>query len=312
MDKGRHGNDECVECNLGGRIVNPISRVRSVLRNLFRNHRVEKLLDEEVRAYVEMIADERIAAGLSASQARGSRVTEFGAIEQVKQAVRNRRAGMGLELLWQDARFALRQLWRNPGFAATAIVILALGIASSVAIFAFVDAALIKPLPYKDPNRLVILFESIPLGPRFHLSYPDYLDWKRENKVFSSLEVYDPEGFMMKTVDGLRNTEGARVSAGFFRTLGVKPALGRDFYDGEDRAETPRTAMISYSAWQKRYGGGSKVIGQAVVLDGDTYTVIGVLPRDFSFRPQSRLRSGRSKKQAIPVGVAIAFLVLRG
>ena len=265
--------------------MNLISRIRSVLRNLFRKQRVEKLLDDEVRAYVEMIADEKIAAGLTASEARRSAVTEFGAIEQVKQAVRDRRAGLSAELLWQDARFGLRQLWRNPGFAATATVILALGIASSVAIFAFVDAALIKPLPYKDPNRLVILFESIPLGPRFHLSYPDYLDWKRENKVFSSLEVYAPYGFMMKTVDGLRNTDGARVSAGFFRTLGVRPALGRDFYDGEDRAETPRTAMISYSAWQKRYGGNSKVLGQALMLDGDTYTIIGVLPPDFSFAP---------------------------
>jgi len=222
---------------------------------------------------------------MSASEARRSAVAEFGGIEQVKQAVRDRRAGLSVEILWQDARFGLRQLWRNPGFATTAIVILALGVASSVAIFAFVDAALIKPLPYKGPNRLAILFESIPLGPRFHLSYPDYLDWKRENKVFSSLDVYAPYGFMMKTADGLRNTDGARVSAGFFRTLGMKPALGRDFYDGEDRVETPRTAMISYSAWQKRYGGSSKVIGQAVVLDGDTYTVIGVLPRDFNFAP---------------------------
>jgi macrolide transport system ATP-binding/permease protein len=265
--------------------VNPVSRTRSVLRNLFRKQHVEKQLDDEVRAYVEMITDERISAGIPASEARRSAVTELGSIEQVKQSVRDRRAGLGIELFWQDARFGLRQLWRNPGFAATAIVILALGIASSVAIFAFVDAALIKPLPYKDPNRLVILFESIPLGPRFHLSYPDYLDWKRENKAFSSLEVYAPFGFMMKTVDGLRNTDGARVSAGFFRTLGVKPVLGRDFYDGEDRAEAPRTALLSYSAWQKRYGGSSKVIGQALVLDGDTYTVIGVLPRDFNFSP---------------------------
>ncbi len=265
--------------------MNIISRIRGMLRNLFRKQRVEKLLDDEVRGYVEMVADERITAGVPVSEARRLAVTEFGPVEQVKQAVRDRRAGLSLELFWQDARFGLRQLWRNPGFAATAIVILALGIASSVAIFAFVDAALIKPLPYKDPNRLVILFESIPLGPRFHLSYPDYLDWKRENKVFSSLEVYAPYGFMMKTVDGLRNTDGARVSAGFVRTLGVRPALGRDFYDGEDRAETPRTAMISYPAWQKRYGGSSKVLGQALVLDGDTYTIIGVLPRVFSFSP---------------------------
>src|SRR5258708_19866428 len=167
--------------------MNLVSRIHSVVQGFFRKQRVERLLDDEVRAYVEMVTDERIAAGISAPEARRSALAEFGGIEQVKQAVRDRRAGLGAELLWQDARFGLRQLWRNPGFAATAIVVLALGIASSVAIFAFVDAALIKPLPYKDPNRLVILFESIPLGPRFHLSYPDYLHCKPENKYFSSL-----------------------------------------------------------------------------------------------------------------------------
>ena len=189
------------------------------------------------------------------------------------------------ETVLQDLRFTLRQLRKNPGFAVTAILIIALGIASSVAIFAFVDAALIQPLPYQDPARLVQLFESIPLGPRFHLSYPDYLDWKRDNKVFRSLNVFAPYGFMMKTPDGLRQTDGARVSDGFFRTLGVKPILGRDFYYGEDRPEAPRTTLLTYGTWQKRYGGSPNVLGQSVVLDGDPYLIIGVLPRDFSFAP---------------------------
>ena len=117
------------------------------------------------------------------------------------------------------------------------------------------------------------------------MSYPDYLDWKRDNKVFSSLNVFAPFGFMMKTPDGLRQTDGARVSDGFFRTLGVKPVLGRDFYYGEDRPEAPRTTLLTYRAWQKRYGGSASVLGQTVVLDGDPYVIIGVLPRDFSFAP---------------------------
>ena len=130
-------------------MVNLMFRTRSVLRNLFRKQQIEKLLDEEIRACVEMITDESIAAGVSDREARHSAVTEFGGVEQVRQAVRDGRAGVGVELLWQNARFGLRQLLRNPGFAMTAIVILALGIASSVAIFAFVDAALIKPCPTK-------------------------------------------------------------------------------------------------------------------------------------------------------------------
>jgi predicted permease len=185
----------------------------------------------------------------------------------------------------QDLRFAFRQLRKNPGFAATAILILMLGIGSSVAIFAFVDAALIKPLPYKDSTRLVQLFESIPIGPRFHLSYPDYLDWKKDNKVFSSLDAFEPYGFMQKTLTGMQPADGARVTAGFFRTLGVKPILGRDFYDGEEGPNAAPTTLLSYSAWTKRYGARPDVLGQSVTLDNKPYTIIGVLPPDFHFAP---------------------------
>lgn len=190
-----------------------------------------------------------------------------------------------IETVLQDLHFALRQWRKNPGFAFTAIALLMLGIASSVAIFAFVDAVLIKPLAYEAPSRLVALFESTALGPRFHLSYPDYVDWKRENKVFSSLDVYASYGFIRKSATGLVKADGGRVSAGFFRTLGVTPILGRDFNPGEDGPEPTRVALISYSAWQKFYGGSPDVLGQTVVLDDDANTIVGVLPRNFSFAP---------------------------
>jgi macrolide transport system ATP-binding/permease protein len=192
---------------------------------------------------------------------------------------------LGFETALQDFRFAIRQLRNNPGFAATAILILALGIGASVAIFGFVDAALIKPLPYQNPSRLVGLFESIPLGPRFHLSCPDYLDWKRFNTVFDSLEVYENNGFIMSTPAGAEQVVGTRVSDGFFRTLGVAPVLGRDFRTGEDLPAAPRMVMLTYAAWQERFGGRQDVLGQTVTLDGAVNTIIGVLPREFHFAP---------------------------
>src|SRR5271155_3045975 len=128
-----------------------------------------------------------------------------------------------------DLRFALRQLRKSPGFTFTAMIVFALGIAASTAIFAFVDAALVKPLPYRDPSQLVALFERIPVGDRFHLSYGDYLDWKRLNRVFTSLDVYRPDRFTLRKASGAEEVAGARVSDGFFRTLGVEPFLGRDF-----------------------------------------------------------------------------------
>lgn len=184
-----------------------------------------------------------------------------------------------------DLRFAFRQLRKNPGFTSTAVLMLALGMCASLAIFAFVDAALIKPLPYQNPSGLVEVFESIALLPQSNLSYPDYLDWKRLNHVFGSLDVYQGDGFLVSAPSGVQPVRGARVSDGFFRTLGVTPVLGRDFYDGEDLPGVQRTVLLSYAAWEKRYGGKEDVLGQTVILDGAPNIIIGVLPKDFHFAP---------------------------
>jgi macrolide transport system ATP-binding/permease protein len=261
------------------------SRLWNKVSLFFGRKRFGRELEEEMAFHRSQVEKELIADGTPPESARAEVARRFGN----PAALRDQSHGVvafSAETVAQDLRFALRQLRKNPGFAATAILILALGIASSVAIFAFVDAALIKPLPYWNSSRLAVLFESIPIGPRFHLSYPDYMDWKRENKVFSALNVFDPEGFILKTPDGGHiKASGARVSDGFFRTLGVKPVLGRDFLYGEDQPESARTTLLSYSAWQKRYGGSPNAIGQTVVLDGDPYEIIGVLPREFSFAP---------------------------
>jgi macrolide transport system ATP-binding/permease protein len=188
--------------------------------------------------------------------------------------------------LLQDLRYAFRQLRKSPGFACTAVLILTLGIGASVSIFGFVDAALIKPLPYKDPTRLVDVTESVAMIPRANLSYPDYLDWKRLNQVFSSMDVYNGTGYLLRTSDGTEPVPGVRVSDGFFRTLGITPALGRDFYAGEDLPGAPRTVILSYATWQKRFGGRKDVTGETVTLTGIPYAIVGVLPEDFQFAPR--------------------------
>jgi predicted permease len=185
--------------------------------------------------------------------------------------------------LVQDLRYAFRQLRKSPGFACTAVLILALGIGASVAIFGFVDAALIKPLPYPNPNRLVDVTESAAMIPHANLSYPDYLDWKRLNRVFSSMEVYTGGGYLLRTAAGTEPVPGLSVSDGFFRALGIAPRLGRDFYTGEDLPSAPRTVILSYAAWQKRFGGRKDVIGETVALSGIPYAIVGVLPEDFQF-----------------------------
>jgi macrolide transport system ATP-binding/permease protein len=191
-----------------------------------------------------------------------------------------------METLLQDIRYSLRQLRKSPGFAGTATVVLALGICASVSIFAFVDAAVIKPLPYANPNRLVEVTESAAMFPEAYLSYPDYLDWKKLNHVFSSIAVHNGNDYLLRTASGAEPVPGVRVSDGFFRTLGIAPLFGRDFYDGEDLPVAPRTVILSYGAWQRRFGGRKSVIGEAVSLSGVPYTIVGVLPASFQFAPR--------------------------
>ena len=190
-----------------------------------------------------------------------------------------------LDGLLRDLRFALRQLRKTPGFTVTAILVLALGMCASVAIFAFVDAALVKPLPYRAPARLVGVYEFNGLHERSNLSYLDYLDWKKRNTVFSSLDVYQSNSFTLTTPAGGEAVRAARISDGFFRTLGVMPLLGRDFHEGEDLVSATPTALISHSTWQQRYGGKRDVLGQMAILDDTPTVIIGVLPRDFHFAP---------------------------
>jgi len=184
-----------------------------------------------------------------------------------------------------DVRFALRQFRKNAGFTITAISTLALGIAASLAIFAFVDAALLTPLPYPQSDRLAGVFESVPMFPRSNLSYQDYLDWKRLNTVFSSLSAYQGNGAMLTTPAGPVRAAVGRVSDDFFKTLGVTPAFGRDFRAGEDLPSAPATVILSHGEWQSRFGGRRDALGQVVTLNGVQREVIGVLPAGFAFAP---------------------------
>jgi macrolide transport system ATP-binding/permease protein len=260
---------------------NIIGGIRAILRRNQRNAEIHA----ELQTFLDASVEEKMRRGMTREQALRAARIEVGSSETVRQKVWSAGWESAAESFWQDLRFALRQLRKNPGFAVTAILILTLGIAASVAIFSFVDAALLQPLPYQQPSRLVVLFESIPLGPKFHLSYFDYLDWKRENTVFSSLDIYATDGFLLQTPNGTQQADGARVSAGFFRTLGVTPILGRDFRPGDDQVNAARPVLLSYSAWQRRYAGRNDAIGQTVNLDGQPNTIIGVLPAGFHFAP---------------------------
>src|SRR3954447_3541087 len=204
-----------------------------------------------------------------------------------------------LEHRIQDLRLAVRQLLKYPGFACTAVLVLALGIAASLTIFAFVDAALIRPLPYEEPSRLLTVFGARPdlasAQTGGDVSYLDFVDWQARNRAFRSIAAFDVRtGFVLTRDAGPERVAGLRVTSGFFRTLGVKPLLGRDFHRDEEGPSAPPTVMLSYSAWQARFGGRPDILGRTVTLqapwlsDGEPHIVIGVLPAGFQFAMAER------------------------
>jgi predicted permease len=255
------------------------------LAGMFSRKQIESEFADELDSHLQMNIDDNLRAGMTPEEARRQAMVRLGGVERTKQAYRERGTLPWVENVVGDVRFAVRQLVKHPGFAATAIVVLALGIGVSVAIFGFVDAALLQPLPYLNPGRLMSVNESSVESPRWPLSYLDYLDWQRLNKSFSSLDVYSGGGYILRTSSGAEPVQAERVSGGFFQTLGVRPVLGRDFYADENRPGGPDVLLLSYGAWLNRFGARGDVVGQSVDLDGRDFTIIGVLPRTFSFAP---------------------------
>jgi macrolide transport system ATP-binding/permease protein len=257
----------------------------SWLRQLFTRRRRYAELSESIQEHLEEKIADLMDGGMSRAGAERVARREFGNVTLIEERSREVWQWPTLESLWADIRFAQRQLWKSPGFALTAIATLALGIGVSTAIFGFVDAALLEPLPYANPGRLMSVNENNIESPRWPLSYPDYLDWQRANKSFRSLDVYNGAGYLLRVSSGAEQVQAERVSGGFFETLGVQPVLGRGFYPGEDRPGGPDVLLLSYGTWLRRFGARRDAVGRTVDLDGRAFTIIGVLPREFTFAP---------------------------
>src|SRR5262245_34648424 len=190
-----------------------------------------------------------------------------------------------MNVLWQDLRFGFRQLLNKPGFAAVAVLSLALGIGANTAIFSLVDAVLLRPLPFRDPERLVMVWEDASrIGfPRNTTAPANYADWKAQNQVFEDMAALEGRNLNLTEEGEPEKVEGQAVTANFFPLLGVKPMLGRAFTQEEDTPGANRVALISYGLWQRRFGGDPAVVGKEILLDGQKHTVLGVMPPGFQF-----------------------------
>ncbi|HEX8090331.1 MAG TPA: ABC transporter permease, partial [Blastocatellia bacterium] len=188
-----------------------------------------------------------------------------------------------METLLQDIRYSIRVFLKNPGFTAVALLTLTLGIGANSAIFSVVNAVLLRPLPYEEPEKLVFISERSPVLEGMSIAYPNYLDWRDQNAVFDNIGVYRRVSFNLTGSGEPERLSGGEVSADLFGALRAKPALGRVFLAEEDRPGASPVVVLGYGLWQRRFGKSADVIGQAVTLNAKTHTIVGVMPPDFRF-----------------------------
>ena len=265
-------------------------RFASLLRNLFHKQREERELDEEVRASEQLLVDENIHAGMNPQEARRQARLELGGVEQVKEQVREIRAGHLLDALGCDVRYAARTMRRSPAFTTTAVLTLALGIGANTAMFSVVNAVLLRPLPYPDSDRLVQMWSTNPKANRWGMwtAYPRFEDWRRENTVFEEMATARTWVISIKGGDHPESLFGVMTSSQVFQLLRVQPMLGREFLPEEDQPGHDHVILLSYGLWQRRFGSDPAVIGRTVNVGQENYTVIGVMPADFRFSPDLR------------------------
>ncbi len=261
-----------------------LNAVVNSARSLFRRRREEQALDAELQFHVERQIEQNIGAGMSPEEARYAAARAFGNAAVVREQTRES-WGLGTFDVWrQDLKYGMRMLAKNPGFAVIAILTLALGIGANTALFSVVNAVLLNPLPFPQPDQLLTLHESKPNFEQGAIPYLNFLDWQNQNRTFSSIAISRGFAFSLTGIGEPERLQGEWVSASLFGTLGVKPQLGRDFTSEDDQSGAGPVAMISASLWKRKFGGTPDVLGKAIRLDGRDYTIVGVIPASFNLR----------------------------
>ncbi len=259
------------------------------LLSLLRRGRYELEMEEEMRFHLEMQIEQNLASGMAAEEARYAARRQFGNQTWLKEASRDMWSLNSIETLIQDLRYGARMLLKKPGFSVIAVLTLALGIGANTAIFSVVNGVLLRPLPYYEPERLVMVWADRPILqaqtglPDFPATVADFVDWRNQNQVFEQMAAMQT---LLDEPDGRREPEsvvGLRASASLFPLLGARFTVGRAFLPDEDQAGNDRVVVISHGLWQRRYGADPKLIGQKITLNNEAYTVVGVTAPDFQF-----------------------------
>ena len=271
-----------------------LAKIASGLRSLFQKKRTDRELGEELRAFMDMAAEESMKQGRTPKDARRAVRLERGSVASAKELVHSAGWHSLLETFWQDMRYGLRMLRKSPGFTAVIILTLGLGIGANTAIFSVVDAVMLRPLPFENPNQLVVVWhtppqKSFPGIHRFVVSPANYSDWQHENDVFTAMSAI---GFSPASLTGTPRPESLqerRVSHDFFSMLGVLPIAGRSFTAADDQPGHGNVVILSWTFCQGHFGAAENALGQIIQLDDKAYTVVGVMPPRFDFPFQAQL-----------------------
>jgi predicted permease len=252
------------------------------IRNLTRRDHVDADIAAELRAHIDLAVEEMTAQGMSEPAARREARLRFGNPVSTRERVSETDLLLLPRSLFDDLRLGCRQLGRSPAFTLTAVLTLALGIGANTAIFSVANAVLLQPLPWPGAARMVAIHERLPRMGTINDSWPDYQDWRAQNTVFDGMAVLQPSAFTLTLPDSQQSLPGASVSNSFFSLFAVSPLLGRTFTAAESTPNATPAAVVSWSFWQQVLGGDAHAVGQAVQLDGQAVTVVGVLPRSFT------------------------------
>jgi predicted permease len=269
-------------------------RIGMAMRALFRRRSATERLNAELQFHVEQQTAEFEAAGLSPEEARQKALRSFGNPTVLRDQTRETWSWYWLEKFWRDVRYGTRTLLRSPGFSLMAVLVMALGIGATTALFTIVQNVLLKPLPFRDPGKLVMVYEhfSESKNPRNEVSPADFLEWRQQTHCFEDMAAWRWKGFNMTSAEGQlpEAVQAAGSSWNLFQVLGVPLALGRTFTSAEDQLGGSRVVILTWSLFQRRFGGNPSAIGKKIRLDANLYTIVGVLPRWFTYpAPQVQL-----------------------
>jgi putative ABC transport system permease protein len=250
--------------------------------------RDEKRLREEIEEHLPPQTAENVRTGPSLVEARRQARLKFGAVETRKEDDRAKRGLHLLDTLRQDVRYGARMPRKSPGFAAITILTLSLGIGANTAIFSVVNGVLLNPLPYPQSSQLTAIYGKTPGVYRGPITYLNFRDWQRDTRTFSSMAMYRSQDYNIIGKGEAERLSGYMVSAGFFSTLGVQPARGRTFRKDDDRVGAAPVVILGGGFWKRRFGSSPDIVGKSIALNGTSYTVVGVIPSDFTFYGQLR------------------------